>query len=230
MKRIVLFSITLICIFNSMLQAQSLEFGVSVGAGNPSVEWPENTYFYRGEYTFKTRIHAGAELSWVSKSGFGARGGLLYLSRTAVSDSVNIFPSRPLEYHSEVEANISTLFIPLQVCYRIPFGKLYAQFSAGVFPGFQFNAEVKENLIIKTNFPDIDEPAKLDYEESFEIGIIGEARLAYQLNPKVGVGANVLYFRSELDIGLTPDGGARKNLIDQYSKGLLFSLSVHLAL
>lgn len=230
MKRIALFSITLICFFNSILQAQNLEFGISAGIGNPSIEWPENTYFYRGEYTFETRINAGAELSWVSKSGFGARGGLLYLSRTAVSDSVSIFPSRPLEYHSEVEADISTLFIPLQVCYRVPFGKLYAQFSAGVLPGFQFNAEVNEKLIIKTNFPDIDEPAKLDYDESFEIGIIGEARLAYQLNPKVSIGANVLYFRSELDIGITPDGGTRKNLVDQYSRGLLFSLSAHLSL
>lgn len=229
MKRIALFSITLFCFLNNALQAQTLEFGASLGVGTAAIRWSDNSYFSRGAYTSEPSINVGLEMSYITRGGFGARGGLLYFARAVSSDSVNTYPSQSSEYHSIVKASASTLFIPLQVCYRAPFGKFYAQLSAGVMPGFLLNANVDETLVRKSNFPILDEPAFVDYSLKFELGIVGEARLAYQVTPKIGIGINAMYLRSEIDIEIVPDISMRE-LSDQYAQGLAYSLSAHFKL
>jgi|GEM_PF-4578259 hypothetical protein len=229
MKRIALFSITLLFFFNHALQAQTLELGVSLGVSMAKISWSKNSYYSRGAYTAEPSLNAGLEMSYITRSGFGARAGLLYFARAVSSDSVNTYPSQLLEYHSVVEANASTLFIPLQACYRAPFGKFYAQLSAGVMPGFLLDADVNETIVRKSNFPVLYEPAVMDYSLKFELGIVGEARLAYQVTPKIGIGINVLYLRSEIDIEIDPDFSIRE-LSDQYTQGLAYSLSAHFKL
>lgn len=230
MKQIAFFLMLASCLASNLLMAQTLEFGLYAGAGNLSIEWPKNTYFSRGDYTIKPQINAGAELSWVSRGGFGVRGGLLYSGRAVECDSVNVYPASAAEYHSEVEVKASTLFIPLQLLYRIPLGKFYTQLSAGVLPGFLLSSEVSENLIIKTNFPNRDMTAIVEYNHKFEIGIIGEARIAYQVAPKVNIGLNASYLSSELDIFITPDDGTPRGSIDQSSKGMVLALSASFSL
>jgi len=65
----------------------------------------------------------------------------------------------------------------------------------------------------------------LEYD-GFELGIMGEARIAYEIIPRLHIGANARYFKSDVDMkGYTSSEASSS--IDQFSATTYWALSAN---
>ncbi len=207
----------------TVLPAQTRDAGISLTYGLPELRWPSHTPFVRGEFSFKSFISYGAEYNWTSSRGWGGGIGIITTNVRGGSDSVDV--QRLFKYYySEMDIVYSVIYIPLKFFYRIPVKKWQFQVSAALMPGFLYKGTVAEKQI-PTSPLYTRQSFYMNYA-NFELGIMGEARVAYEIIPKLHLGATARYLVSDMDMKGHASGYSSSS-IGQSAAILFFGLSAN---